>query len=231
MKGYVGQRFGKLTIVEDLGYYKKEGTSIKRHYAKCKCDCGKEHIARIDQLKTGQVTSCGCYKKDICQLNGINNKKYNNFHVENKIVHVALYNSSKELICDIDDWERLKQYCWSEANGYAKTRDINTGKNTLFHQMVMNNKYIDHINGNGLDNRKCNLRLATKSQNAMNHKLRKDNSTGFTGVRKLRSGNYSARIKVGGKEINLGTFSNIEDAIKTREEAEIKYFGEYRRVV
>lgn len=230
MDSYVGKKFGNLVIIEDMGYYQKEGTKTKKHYVKCKCSCGNERITRLDALKSGKVVSCGCYAKVVCQSKGFDSKKYNDFYIQNKTVYVTLYNSNKKLICDIDSWNSLKQYCWSECNGYVRARNTDTGSNVLFHHMVMNNKYIDHINGNGLDNRKCNLRLANKSQNAMNQKIRVDNTSGYKGIRKLPSGKYSARIVINGVEKYLGTFDNINDAIKTREKAEIEYFSDFRRI-
>lgn len=52
---YVGQKFGKLTVLEMLYSYKNNQT-----YAKCKCDCGNEYITRADGLVTENTTSCGC---------------------------------------------------------------------------------------------------------------------------------------------------------------------------
>lgn len=231
MKSYVGKQFGKLTVVEDLGYYQKKGTLSKRHYVKCRCECGKEKIIRLDSLKSDEIISCGCYKNNICYNNGKNSKKYNDFYIKDNVVHVVLYNSHNELLCDKQDWELLKKYCWSEKNGYARARDCLTNKNVLFHKFIIKDVLVDHINGNGLDNRRCNLRMANKSQNAMNQRKRIDNSSGYKGIRKLPSGRYQARITINGIEKNLGIFDNIEDAIEAREEAEIKYFGEWRRCV
>lgn len=56
----VGEKYAMLTIVEDLGYYLKEGTVKKRRYVKCKCDCGSERIFRLDCVKNGNTKSCGC---------------------------------------------------------------------------------------------------------------------------------------------------------------------------
>lgn len=85
---------------------------------------------------------------------------------------------------------------------------------------------IDHINGDRADNRWCNLRIATRSQNNMN-------KSGVQGVymRAYRSGNtkWHARITVGGRVILLGHFDAEADAVAARQAAEIEHFGEYRR--
>jgi len=83
---------------------------------------------------------------------------------------------------------------------------------------------IDHINGSGSDNRINNLRDVTTSENNKNVRLRSDNTSGFTGVRWFkRDNNWRARIVVNKKEIHLGYFDSIEDAIKARKEANIRY--------
>lgn len=236
MDSYVGKRNGRLTIIEDLGYFKKEGTSKKRHWIKCQCDCGNITTIRLDHFKPHMTTSCGCKKAEICKQNGINSKKYNDYYIDdNNVVHVKMFNSDKEMLCDLEDWEKLKELCWGvDGNDYARARNISTGGNILFHQMVCiptEKEKPDHINRNTLDNRKRNLRLADKSKNAMNSKLRSDNISGHKGVKRLSSGKYYARITVNKKEIHLGTFGTYEEAVKAREEAEIKYFGEFRSVI
>ena len=80
---------------------------------------------------------------------------------------------------------------------------------------------IDHINGNPLDNRIANLRLATSSQNCLNRKVA--NKTGVPGVTQRENGNWRALVKINGKMIHLGTFSMLEDAIKARLDAEERF--------
>jgi hypothetical protein len=91
---------------------------------------------------------------------------------------------------------------------------------------------IDHINGNRSDNRWCNLRLATRSQNNWNRPPQANNPFGVSGVylRTYRSGNtkWHARVTVDRKPILLGTFDTMDEAVAARRAAEIKYFGEFR---
>jgi len=94
---------------------------------------------------------------------------------------------------------------------------------------VIGGGIVDHINHNTLDNRKCNLRIVTKSQNAMNQKKRSLNTSGSIGVHFIDKLNkWCSTIAVDGHKIHLGLYSNIKNAIESRREAEIKYFGEYR---
>ena len=56
----INKRFGKLVVIEDLGV--RYFGQYKKHYIKCKCDCGKIHITDYYSLINGKCKSCGCYK-------------------------------------------------------------------------------------------------------------------------------------------------------------------------
>jgi hypothetical protein len=82
---------------------------------------------------------------------------------------------------------------------------------------------IDHVNGDRADNRFCNLREATNQENAHNrHKLRKNNRSGFAGVRRENK-RWLAEIKVNYKPIRLGLFDTLEEAHEAYKEARKKY--------
>lgn len=83
---------------------------------------------------------------------------------------------------------------------------------------------IDHINGNRVDNRIENLRDVSHSENQHNHKTPENNTSGFTGVgwhAPLQK--WVSRIKVNNRTLHLGYFENLEDAVKARKMAKIKY--------
>ena len=87
---------------------------------------------------------------------------------------------------------------------------------------------IDHINGNPLDNRVENLRLATRSQNNKNHKMKSTNKSGVRGVCwHPEKKKWRVQIRHGGKVLHLGFFTNIDDARRAREEAELRLHGEF----
>ena len=89
---------------------------------------------------------------------------------------------------------------------------------------------VDHINGDGLDNRMCNLRIATNSQNNVNRKLSIKTKTGIRGVRySEKRGVYYSQITVNKKNIWLGTFPTAEEAAEAYAEASREYHGEYGR--
>ncbi len=87
---------------------------------------------------------------------------------------------------------------------------------------------VDHINGDGLDNRRVNIRLCTKADNQRNQRRNSKNTTGYKGVSfdKAR-GKYSASIGVHGEQISLGRFSTAEEASQAYEDAVRRYHGEF----
>jgi len=83
---------------------------------------------------------------------------------------------------------------------------------------------LDHINGEGLDNRIVNLREADQGVNMKNTSRRVDNMSGVTGVHWYKNRKkWQAQIQVNGKRIFLGYFDDIDDAIAVRKLANIKY--------
>ena len=99
------------------------------------------------------------------------------------------------------------------------------------HRLVVNadnDKLVDHKNHNTFDNRKSNLRIVDKSQNMMNRRIAKNNTSGVTGITWRNDSNkWRVRIQVNNKSISIGSYDTIEDAIEARNKAEEKYFGEY----
>jgi hypothetical protein len=87
---------------------------------------------------------------------------------------------------------------------------------------------VDHINGNGLDNRKANLRLATVAENSQNARRRKDNASGFKGVYWDKYWKrWKAQIRYDGKCKRLGTFSTPEEAHEAYCRAAQDFHGQF----
>jgi len=87
---------------------------------------------------------------------------------------------------------------------------------------------IDHKNRNTKDDKWCNLREATTSQNCMNRGLRKDNSSGVTGVSWVeKSQKWRVRVTLNGKSFHLGCYEKFSEAVKVRKMAELEYFDNF----
>lgn len=137
----------------------------------------------------------------------------------------------KFAIVDDNDFEVLNQFKWyaraSRKTFYA-TRNSNPRKLKLpqiqMHRIILGKiplgKEVDHIDGDGLNNQRKNLRLVTISENAMNKGQYSNNKSGYKGVCwNKREKKWSATAKLPNKkQKNLGDFKNIEDAIKARKD-------------
>lgn len=129
---------------------------------------------------------------------------------------------------------------------YKANREIRVERNKstcqLMHRVILERilnrsltkgDTVDHINGNTLDNRRCNLRLATMSENTRNRGIRRDNASGYTGVvfAPGRRGNkYVAQINVNGKRVFCRTFPTAEAANEARLKELEKYHGEFAKL-
>ena len=92
---------------------------------------------------------------------------------------------------------------------------------------------VDHINGNTLDNRRSNLRLASNKENARNSRKSAKNTTGYKGVYKVFGSEekpWKAAIYVNGKSVHLGCFANLTQAAKAYDQAAILYFGKFAKL-
>ena len=110
---------------------------------------------------------------------------------------------NEKFFVDIDDYERVRKYCWSKnGNYFISTRCKKETGFYFLHDLIMSQKGIDHINGSGTehDNRKNNLRKCNQSENNYNQKLRKDNVSGIKGVSwNEKEKSWIARIQKQGK--------------------------------
>lgn len=147
----------------------------------------------------------------------------------------------KFALIDEIDFELVSQFKWyyfkrkDRKNEYALTSIIKDGKRTTIrlHCLIMNspkNILIDHKNGNGLDNRRENLRLASNQQNQQNSQISKANKTGFKGVSIHPSGKYQSSIRANNKDIYLGLFADPKEAAQVYDNAAKKYFGEFAKL-
>lgn len=142
-------------------------------------------------------------------------------------------NTNKQFYFDLEDYDKIKDYCWIEetgTTGYSSIRARVPGESrkVIMQWVIVGDKWYDHINRNPLDNRKENLRRATRTENNRNCSISKNNTSGIIGVGwNKRNNSWRVRITVDRKPIEIGSFENKEDAIKARLEAEAKYFGEF----
>lgn len=143
----------------------------------------------------------------------------------------------KFAVIDAADIDLVKDKNWSyvsgpQGNGYAKAA-INRSGFLPLHRRIMTappGYVVDHINGDGLDNRRVNLRIATTAQNAMNKRGRVTGSSVYKGVTfDKKTGKWQAAIRFNGKEVYLGQFATDAEAHLAYSEAAAEKFGEFAR--
>lgn len=141
----------------------------------------------------------------------------------------------KVALVDDEDFALLSQYKWSAAKGhnnYYAVRGVGRGKKLVkMHRFVLKPKYgmmVDHIDRNGLNNQRSNLRLSTNSQNQANRSNVRGCANKFKGVYKEKGmKNWRARIESHGKKHNIGYFQNEVDAAKAYNYAAKLLFGNF----
>lgn len=145
--------------------------------------------------------------------------------------------SDSEVFIDECDVELFKKYIWHIHGG--KNTDYLRGYIPLkrkdglkyFHRLVLDtprDREVDHINGNGLDNRRNNLRICTRSQNNANRKVVQSKTSSFKGVHfEACTKKWRAEITCNNVHYRLGRFLNQDDALKAYKNKALELFGEY----
>ncbi len=233
-KDLTGKEFGRLTVIcraDD----QPNGRGGFRAMWRCKCGCDKGTITivRGAHLTSGTIQSCGCLKMERAFET---NKKYNSYE-KRQDEHGEWYyvgwtsNTNKEFYFNIEDYNDVKDLCWSEkiSRNYHRLQAYSVKlKRMVTMSHVLGCKNYDHIDRNPLNNRRNNLRPATLAENARNKTKLRDNESGVMGVGwNKKTQKWIVRIMVDRQSIYLGLFVNKEDAIKARLNAEVKYFGEF----
>jgi hypothetical protein len=147
-----------------------------------------------------------------------------------------------EAVIDLADIPLVTGWNWtahsSRRTFYAFRRETVVGgkfrqKLVLMHRLILNapdGLKVDHINGDGLDNRRENLRLATVAENNRNVGLRSNNTSGIKGVRFHKPhGKWQAQIMIGGCQKHLGYFETAEDARDAYARAAVQFHGHFAR--
>ena len=220
-KNLKGEKFGRLTVLD----IDEEKSKPKIIYWKCRCDCGNIKSILRSQLTSGKTQSCGCLQKEYTKTCPVMKRKAYNKYIEYEDYMECILSNGKSTIFDKADYELIKQYSWNWNVGYSYT--IIKDKYVPMHFILFNDYLYDHKNRNKLDNRRCNLRKCTYTENNQNISLKVNNTSGVTGVNLDSRGRWIARVTVNGKRKTVYAGWNFEEAVVARLKAENKYYGEF----
>lgn len=162
----------------------------------------------------------------------------NEYRVEGSRAFITL-SQNKEAVIDVGDLPLVSQHRWfahrdTNTGFYAKTNLRSPGgrRLTLAMHCLINNTPdgfdTDHRDGDGLNNRRANLRTATRAENARNRGMLAHNTSGIKGVY-WHQKKWVARLTYNNRLIHLGRFGTREAAAEAYRRAAERYHGEWRR--
>lgn len=168
-------------------------------------------------------------------------KRRDNIYIEKDSYYILRIESLKHGIFDFkidkEDYIKCKKYHWN-VNLFTDKKTIGkyyalNSKIGLLHRFILNaqkSEIVDHANGDSLDTTKGNIRICSRSDNNRNRKCMKNNTSGHIGVSwnsHIPTPKWMAYIKINNKRKHIGYFDKLEDAIKARQDAEKKYYGDF----
>lgn len=139
-------------------------------------------------------------------------------------------------LVDDADFEELSKHKWyatkTKYGGFTAVRNTkDKTKSRFMHRQIMNapkGKEVDHINHDTLDNRRCNLRVCTRSENNRNSKKMKNTSSKYKGVSWYKTcKNWAAKIYINKKNLHIGYFSSEVEAAKAYDKKARDHFGTF----
>lgn len=198
-----GKKFGRLTVIgRGENYISPKGAMLVRWM--CECECGNKILVTGGSLKGSGTVSCGCKRGETV---------FNDYSIQGNSSYVSV--KDKVFIVDKKDIPMISKERWHIGkNGYVTA---NSDKKYL-HRLLLNPKageVVDHINGNRLDNRRENLRIADYSENGYNKRLSKDNKSGEFFISCNKTKDYYS-VTIDGRYV--GGSQNLDEAVRIRDE-------------
>lgn len=224
----------------NIGRNSKNAIGFGRRYIIDCATCGKEFkviYCKRFRAKTCSRVCSGAYRLKIMRSRPL--KMADIISDDGHVVKISLSNGKGEVVLDSNDLRLVKHLSWAMLDNHISARGYvgniyARSKSGLMHRIIMGAKkgqQVDHINGNGLDNRRSNLRFVTQTQNNLNrHKVRtrKDPSLPMGVIfnpNNCKSRPYQARIKENKYPKFIGAYATKEEASMAYQNYRIKLYG------
>lgn len=140
----------------------------------------------------------------------------------------------KHAIVDEDDYSLLNQRKWhaitTDNGGSFYAVGWHEGRKIRMHRFLLGAKpseIVDHVNGNGLDNRRANIRITDNYGNTRNRRQRSVMASKYKGVCRRPRGRWAATIRIDGKQRSIGEYASELEAALAYDAAALHYYGEY----
>lgn len=234
----LNMRFGSW-IVQSLNH-----KSERCNYWNCRCDCGNERVMRPDALKrVSKLGYCNQCKRPNSMLNiedlpdetktRVRQREDGLFFhtmIADDCVTYGYTKYGKCYLIDTDDAERVSHYSWGfKGRGYV-TANVKC-KERYLHNFLLENYessvYVDHVNLDKTDNRRCNLRICSLQENAFNQGMPKSNTSGMKGVSQVKQGKWKMRITFCQHDIHAEGFLSPYQAAAAYDLSAKILFGEF----
>ena len=229
----INKKFGRLLVKKEIGK-SSDGSFIYE----CECECGNTHIANGCKLRDGSVKSCGCLQKELLSKRS---KKIIKWEIidANTVKGTTNNLDGIDFYIDYDDFIKCKDICWCAQYSEKSHTYYIHGRIGSYEQCEYLHRYIlglskedfvevDHKDHDGTNNTKKNLRIGSRSKNAMNMSKFNITESGYHGVcwnEKINK--WVVEIWENKNRRYLGAYSDLNVAIKIRKEAEDKYYKDW----
>lgn len=158
--------------------------------------------------------------------------------IDEDVAFISLSQNREAVVCVEDlpllaGYRMLYQY-WHGTVHYCVAKPPGKKPSILLHRLLLTppkDIQVDHIDGDGLNNRRSNLRLATAAQNSWNTGLKRTNTSGHKGVSwRADRGKWQVHIRVNGERLSLGHYEELQDAADAYVAAAREHHGEFAQV-
>lgn len=224
----VGRVFDRLTVVQEIdSLWDSRGKRVRMVVAAC--SCGAEKSYRLKNLMSGNTKSCGCRDRDALEARNAERGKPQEWVVDGDVAYIVL--RGRKVLVDAEDVPIVSQHLWSMKGKEGYVRNQKTGQS--LHRVILGLKRGDpregdHIHHRPWDNRRSELRIASRRQNSGNVRPNGETSA-FKGVCFDKSrGKYIAQIRSDeGRHRFIGRFDDEEEAAIAYDRAASSEFGEF----